>query len=84
MIKTTKIVFPVYRKNKTGKSFYKIVSENAFTEIQLLGKRKFVFHFEAKTFNDYYLIHDMLHNHEKHWHIISEEEFYSATNNLST
>ena len=34
------IIFPVYRKYKNNKHFFKVISKNNFEEIQIIGNKK--------------------------------------------
>jgi hypothetical protein len=72
---TTELNFPVYRKYKNGKSYFKIISATNFTEVQMVGNKKMVHHITANTYPEKLLIHDMLHNFSAHWDAITEAEF---------
>lgn len=52
--------FPIFRKRLNDKHFYRIISPDAFEEIQLLGEKVFKFDFEAKIYPDKVMIQDMI------------------------
>lgn len=67
--------FPVYRKYKNNKSFFKVLGYDAFEEIQTIGKFYSIHHFTATIFPDRNFIYDMIGLHNGHWTEISEEEY---------
>ena len=70
--------FPVYRKYPHNRTFFKIISEEAFEEINILGKTYSVRNVKAQIMPDRNYIHDMVYNYEKYWKVISEEEYKQA------
>jgi len=56
------IQFPVYRKYKNGKSYFKIFSRNEFEEIQIVGSKKIINTVKAKQFPEMNLIHDLVYD----------------------
>jgi len=69
------VTFPLYRKYHNNKSYFKVLSDDAFEEIQLLGKRCLVYTFKAKILPDRYLIKDMIELEGGRWIEISPEEY---------
>lgn len=67
--------FPQYRKYRTGTSFFKIESLEAFEEVQLMGSRVLVHRVEAKIHPDRMRILDMLSNYGDAWVVIDAAEF---------
>ncbi|MEM9022172.1 MAG: hypothetical protein AAGB22_00425 [Bacteroidota bacterium] len=67
--------FPIYRKYTNNKSYFKIHSPEAFDELQLLGKRCTVHHFEAKIHPDRMYIQDMIANTQGNWEAITAAEY---------
>jgi hypothetical protein len=68
--------FPVYRKLANGQSFYKIINETSFLELQLMGTKIIRYEVMAKQYPELLRIKDMielLNGFEE----ISEEEFTS-------
>ncbi len=70
-----KITYPQYRKYPNNKSFFKIISEDKFEEIQLLGRKKSIHTFEAKILPDRNFISDLTFNYSEHW-ILSDQNEY--------
>lgn len=56
------ITFPVFRKYKNNKHFFKIISENEFDEISFIGSKVIVTKNFAKILPDRNLISDLLHD----------------------
>lgn len=71
----SKINFPVYRKYKNEKSFFKITSSSSFEEITLMKNKATLHLFEAKILPDRNYILDMIYNYEQYWSLSSEKEF---------
>ena len=66
--------FPQYRKLFNEKSFYKIIDERHFEEIQLMGSRKMTYSFTAEKYPEILKIQDML-NLESGYLILMPEEY---------
>ena len=69
------IVFPLYRKYKNEKSFFKITSISSFEEIIFMRNKATLHLFEAKILPDRNYILDMIYNYEPYWSLSSKEEF---------
>lgn len=67
--------FPLYRKYKNEKSYFKIISENQFQELMFIGQRVEVYDFYAKIFPDFQLIKDMIDMENGSYDEITEAEF---------
>jgi hypothetical protein len=67
------IKFPLYRKYKNSKSYFKILGPEVFQEIKLFGSRYAISHFEAKIYPDRLFIHDLVSNEELTSNIAAEE-----------
>jgi len=66
-------VFPQYRKLNNGKAYYKIVSENEFEELQIVGS-KVIFHkFKVEQYPDLLRIKDMIDLNEGLFEITTED-----------
>tara|TARA_R110002050_G_scaffold109799_1_gene221334 strand:- start:62373 stop:62627 length:255 start_codon:yes stop_codon:yes gene_type:complete len=74
MVKET-ITYPIYRKYEGNRSYFRINSENSFTEIQLMGESLFLHEIEAKILPDFQLIADMVNLHNNHWVASNQDEF---------
>lgn len=73
-------VFPQYRKLNNGKAYYKIVSENEFEELQIVGS-KVIFHkFKVEQYPDLLRIKDMIDLHEGLFEEVAEEEWFELLN----
>jgi hypothetical protein len=69
------VKFPVYRKYSNNQSYFKILSRDAFDEIQLIGQKTVKYSHTVTNFVDRNLLNDMLVCHEKRWVIISEKDY---------
>jgi hypothetical protein len=69
------INFPVYRKYKNNKSYFKIIQPKLFEEIQIIGSKKIIKEVEAKQFPEMLFISDLLSNYSEMADEISEEEY---------
>ena len=67
--------FPVYRKYKNGKSYFKIINPLLFEEIQVIGTKKVTKQTEAKLFPEKNFVNDLLFNFKEMANEISEEEY---------
>lgn len=52
--------FPLYRKRINDKHYYKVNSEDSFTELQVMGEKVFSFDFEAKIYPDKVLVNSLI------------------------
>ena len=69
------INFPVYRKYKNNKSYFKIIAPILFEEIQIIGNKKIVKQIEAKQFPEKIFIYDLVFNYSLMAEAIQEEEY---------
>jgi hypothetical protein len=69
------INFPVYRKYKNNKSYFKIIQPKIFEEIQIIGSKKIIKEVEAKQFPEMLFISDLISNYSEMADEISEEEY---------
>lgn len=65
--------FPVYRKINNGKSYYKIISNLEFIEIQIIGKIYFKNHFKISQYPDKLFLLDVISG-KPPYEIASQEE----------
>lgn len=54
------MMYPLYRKRINDKHFYKVNSEDSFTELQVMGEKVFSFDFEAKIYPDKVLVKSLI------------------------
>ncbi|MFM7467850.1 MAG: hypothetical protein ACKO2O_08110 [Crocinitomicaceae bacterium] len=64
--------FPVYRKINNGKSYYKVISNFEFIEIQIIGKIYFKNHFKISQYPDKLFLMDVISG--KHPYEIATQE----------
>jgi hypothetical protein len=67
--------FPVYRKYTNNKTYFKILSENEFEELQFIGDKPHVFRIVAQQYPEKLRIMDMLACKDNVWESISEETY---------
>lgn len=68
--------FPVYRKYSNNKNYFKIINDNEFIEISVIGKQVIIKKTEAKIYPDKLFISDLIQCSLSILEI-SEEEFTS-------
>jgi hypothetical protein len=68
--------FPQYRKLSNRRSFYRIESSVKFTEVQIMGSKRFVHSVEARQYPEKLRIMDML-NCEPPFELSDRNEFDS-------
>lgn len=56
--------FPIYRKYKNNKSYFKIINPRLFEEVQALGNKRIIRITEAKQFPEIVFISDLISNYE--------------------
>ena len=76
--------FPQYRKYKNYKSYFKILSDQEFYEIQLLGNKYSVYHIKVKILPDRNYLNDMLYNYKESWKLCNKKEIIFIENCLKT
>ncbi|CAG0989196.1 MAG: hypothetical protein HND27_03030 [Bacteroidetes bacterium] len=76
--------FPQYRKYKNNKSYFKILSEQEFYEIQLQRNQKNIYHVKVKILPDRNYLQDMLHNYTEYWDKCDKNEIEFIETHLKT
>jgi len=74
-MKSEDINFPVYRKYKNNKSYFKILDARNFEELQIVGAKDFLNKIKAISFPEINFIHDLVINYCEMADEISEGEF---------
>jgi hypothetical protein len=74
------IKFPVYRKYKNNKSYFKIINPTQFEEVQLMGSRKIVKVTEASLFPEKMFIKDLVMDFGRMADEITEKEYEEVKN----
>lgn len=67
--------FPLYRKRFDDGAFYKITAEDAFEEVQLIGKRFFLHSITTDKYFEKLQIKDMIAASNKMYRLSNQEEF---------
>ena len=75
MQKVEDINFPIYRKYKNGKRFYKIINKKEFEEIQVIGSKIIINHIKATQLPEYNFINDLIGDYEGFAEVCGEEEY---------
>lgn len=73
--KPESIKFPLYRKYKNNKNYFKVISMESFEEIQLIGSQKIKFQKQIQILPDRNFIYDLVYDYENFAVEISEEEY---------
>jgi len=69
------IKYPVYRKYKNNRSFFKIISASEFEEIKVEAEKYTFHHFRALILPDRNFIYDLTFSFSAHCDEIGEEEY---------
>lgn len=67
--------FPYFRKLSNDKSFYKIVDDKNFEEVQLIGSKKMHTKHVAEQYPEMLRVQDMINLHEGHFLVLKKEEW---------
>ncbi len=67
--------FPQYRKRFDNKSYYKIINERAFEEVQLIGDKIFLHQIQADKYFEIIRVKDMLELQGEIFLICSAQEY---------
>jgi hypothetical protein len=68
-------IFPVYRKYKNNKSYFKIISPRLFEEIQLIGSKIKVQEVKAERLPEMNFVRDLVVNYSEMAEAILKEEY---------
>jgi len=77
-MKLEDIDFPVYRKYKNNKSYFKIIQPNLFEEIQVIGSKKIIKQIEAKLYPERLFVQDLVLNYQEMADEITETQYLQA------
>ncbi len=72
------IQFPVYRKYKNNTSFFKVLSRDAFEEIQIIGSKSKLSMVKAERLPEKNHIYDLVYNYAQFGSEITENEWLMA------
>ncbi len=67
--------FPQYRKRFDNKSYYKIINERTFEEVQLIGDKVFLHKIQADKYFEIIRVKDMLELEGEMFLICSPKEY---------
>lgn len=67
--------FPVYRKYKNGRSYFRILNETEFEELRPAGNRVFLSHIRADKWPERQFINDLLYHYHEMADAIEAEEY---------
>lgn len=67
--------FPQYRKLSNCKSYYRLIDEKCFDEIQLIGTKAVLYRIQANQYPEMLRIKDMLNYHFEGLEEATEKEF---------
>ena len=67
--------YPVYRMYPNGRSFFKILSDKEFQQLEIIGSKYFLTVYSANNHFDSMYISDMLEMKGNHWLENTEREF---------
>ena len=73
------IQFPQYRRYKNGLSYFKILSNTEFEEIQVIGEKRIVNRVVASQYPEKVFINDLLFKYKEFAEEIGEKEYLSIT-----
>jgi len=74
------INFPVYRKYKNNKSYFKIIQADLFEEIQIVGSKKIIKQTKAIQYPEMVFIRDLVFDYAEMALEITEIEYLSIKN----
>jgi hypothetical protein len=81
-MKLEDIDFPVYRKYKNNKTYFKIIHPRLLEEIQLIGSKKVIKQTEAKLYPEVLFVNDLLLNYGEMAVEIGKDEYDLVKGNL--
>lgn len=67
--------FPLYRKYSHNKTFFKVISNEEFEEVQIQGNGIKKYRFIARILPDRNYIQDLIANKDRNWIEIEAEEY---------
>jgi len=73
-------MFPVYRKYKNNKHFFKIMNSSEFEELSFIGSKLLVTKHVANILPDRNFIHDLLHDVGNTCETSTQEEYEQQLN----
>ncbi len=77
------IQYPQYRKYLNNKSFFKIISDKEWEEIQVVGSKHVLKNFSVKIMPDRNFLQDMTFDYKENWEEIEEGEYETIKNRVT-
>jgi hypothetical protein len=74
--------FPVYRKYKNNKSYFKIINALVFEEVQLIGSKRMIRQTKAVLYPEKLFIRDLLLNYHMMADEITEAEYQEVRKSI--
>ena len=71
----SKMQFPIYRKYKNNKHFFKIINAEELEELSFIGKKLVINHLKATILPDRNFISDLIHDLGNTSELCTEEEY---------
>ena len=65
-------MFPIYRKSKDLKNYYKILNEREFIQLKIIGTKIRKYHYNVDKYPEIIMIKDMI-DCENEFYVISQE-----------
>lgn len=69
------VSYPQYRKFPTNTAYFKIISDTAWEEIQVIGKKYILHSFTVKILPDRNYLYDLTFDYKNNWVEIEEQEY---------
>lgn len=67
--------FPQYRKRFDNKSYYKIINERTFEEVQLIGDKVFIHNIKAEKYFEIIRVQEMIEAEGEMYNLCSAIEY---------
>ena len=74
-MKLEELEYPIYRKYKNNKSYFKILDPRNFVEIQLIGRQRRMLTIEVKQYPEMMFIRDLILNYSAMAEVIGKDEY---------
>ncbi|MCX6296654.1 MAG: hypothetical protein NTX97_11425 [Bacteroidetes bacterium] len=69
------IAYPQFRKYLNNRSYFKIISDKEWEEIQIIGSKNVLHRYIVNIMPDRNFLHDMTFDYKENWVAIGEEEY---------
>ena len=72
---TAQGTYPVYRKYPHGNTWFKVLGDDCFEELQVIGQRFSVTTHQASILPDFNYINDLVHDYKPHWEPVTAADW---------